>query len=170
MENPPGRPVIPVSRKENTPPENETLGKMSLQSTESGAGEQLLPLDSMARARIEGVFISQTPVGLIPKRPIKFQPQTSWLSESDALSVGLWMPCHFHIGLQFEKVLDVKKWNPMELTPCLNACRFAWGSILKRVPDVHEWNPAWRKLWFSLGQNEGCRRKGSQHLFVYVGR
>ena len=45
-----------------TPPEKKTIGKISLQSTKSGAGEQLLPLDCKARAHLEGMFVSWTPV------------------------------------------------------------------------------------------------------------
>ena len=45
-----------------TPPENDTLGKVSLQSTKSGAGEQFLLLDCRAEARIKGSVCSQTPV------------------------------------------------------------------------------------------------------------
>ena len=51
---------------ENTPPENETLWKISFQSTKSGAGEQFLPLDGIARARIRGCFFR------IPARSSRF--------------------------------------------------------------------------------------------------
>ena len=46
----------------NTPPEKNTGGKTGFQSTKSGAGEQFLLLDFMAKARIKGVVVSQTPV------------------------------------------------------------------------------------------------------------
>ena len=36
--------------EKNTPPERKTLGTISLKSTKSGAGEQFLPLDCMAKA------------------------------------------------------------------------------------------------------------------------
>ena len=42
------------------PPDNNNLGKISLQSAKSGAGEQFLPLDSRAEVHlIRGVFLSQ---------------------------------------------------------------------------------------------------------------
>ena len=40
------------------PPEKKTLGKISFQSTKSGAGEQFLLQDCMAKAPIKGVCLS----------------------------------------------------------------------------------------------------------------
>ena len=51
----------------DTPPENKTIREMSFQSTKSGAGEQFPPLDSMARARLEGAFLSQRTWAAAPK-------------------------------------------------------------------------------------------------------
>ena len=48
------KPFIPVSDKK-TPPEKNTLGSISFQSTESGAGLQFLPIDGMAKAVIKGL-------------------------------------------------------------------------------------------------------------------
>ena len=48
--------------KNNTPLGKKTLEKIGLKSTRSGAGEQFLPQDSLARAHKRGVFFSQTPV------------------------------------------------------------------------------------------------------------
>ena len=48
--------------KTNTPPENDAHWKISFQSTNSGAGEQFMLLDCMAKARVKGSFCSQTPV------------------------------------------------------------------------------------------------------------
>ena len=48
--------------EKSTPPEKKTCGKLSLENTESGAGEQFLPRDCLAKARATGVFCSQTPV------------------------------------------------------------------------------------------------------------
>ena len=42
--------------EKNTPPEKRTLGKFSLQNTKSGAGEQLLLLGYVAKARAKGVL------------------------------------------------------------------------------------------------------------------
>ena len=50
--------VAPVSMKEDTPPEKKALGKTSFQRTEEGAGEQFLPQDCRAKARVKGVFCS----------------------------------------------------------------------------------------------------------------
>ena len=47
--------------EQNTPPEKTTLGDMSFRSTTSGAGEQFLLQDCMAKADVKGVFFSQTP-------------------------------------------------------------------------------------------------------------
>ena len=47
--------------EKNTPPEKKALGKISVQSTKSGAGEQLFSLGCRAEARAKGVFL-QTPV------------------------------------------------------------------------------------------------------------
>ena len=63
-----------VSEKESSR-EKKTLGKRSLQSAKSGAGEQLLPLDCRAEAGLKGVFCSQTPVVIAP------------------LDVHVWFPC-----------------------------------------------------------------------------
>ena len=46
--------LLPVSVK-NTPPEKKTHGTISFKNTKSGAGEQLLPVDCMAMARMKGV-------------------------------------------------------------------------------------------------------------------
>ena len=54
----------------NTPPEKKTLGKTSLQSAKSGAGEQFLPLDCRANAHIKGVVFHRRQcrcfTGLVP--------------------------------------------------------------------------------------------------------
>ena len=59
---------IQVSEK-HTPLKKTTRGRTSSQSTQSGAGEQFLPLDIGANARRKGVVFSQTPVvkGVIVK-------------------------------------------------------------------------------------------------------
>ena len=48
--------------KKETPPEKKTCEHISLENTQSGAGEQFLLLDCRARACAKGVLISQTPV------------------------------------------------------------------------------------------------------------
>ena len=48
--------------EKNTPPEKNTCGKISFQSTKSGAGEQFLLQDCRARACAKGTLFSQTPV------------------------------------------------------------------------------------------------------------
>ena len=55
---------MPVSVK-NIPPEKWTLGKISFRRIKSGAGEQLLPLDSMAGKMFGKTQVSpgQAPVG-----------------------------------------------------------------------------------------------------------
>ena len=42
---------MPVSVKKNTPPDENPLGKISLDSTRSKAGKHFLPQDSMTKAR-----------------------------------------------------------------------------------------------------------------------
>ena len=49
-------PLIPVSMNKITK-EKKTLGKIVLQNTQSGAGEQILPLGCRAKARNECRFI-----------------------------------------------------------------------------------------------------------------
>ena len=49
----------------STPPEKTTLGKMSFQSTKSGAGEQFLLQDCRAKAHVKGVCCLYTPVVLL---------------------------------------------------------------------------------------------------------
>ena len=51
-------------RHKNTPPERKTLGTFSLKHSKSGAGEQLLPLVCMAKARVNRVVFLQTPVSI----------------------------------------------------------------------------------------------------------
>ena len=46
-----------------TPPDKKTGWKISFENTESGAGLQFLLLGRMAKARVKGVIILQTPVG-----------------------------------------------------------------------------------------------------------
>ena len=41
--------------EKDTPPEKKTLGKIGLQNTKSGAGEQLSPLGCRAKARVKEV-------------------------------------------------------------------------------------------------------------------
>ena len=41
----------------NVPPERRTRGKFSFKNTKSGAGEQFLPQECMAKARVKGVFL-----------------------------------------------------------------------------------------------------------------
>ena len=43
--------------EQNTPPDSNTIVKIGFQSAKSGAGEQCLLLDCMARAHIKGVFL-----------------------------------------------------------------------------------------------------------------
>ena len=42
--------------EKNTPPEKNTGGEISFESTESGAGEQFPPLDCKVDAHVKGVF------------------------------------------------------------------------------------------------------------------
>ena len=53
---------ICITVTKSTPPEKKTLESTSLKSARSGAGEQSLPLTCWAKARLKGVFFSQTPV------------------------------------------------------------------------------------------------------------
>ena len=53
---------LPVSVNKNTPPEKNTCGEISFQSTKSGGGKEFLLLDRRAKARAKGVIISQAPV------------------------------------------------------------------------------------------------------------
>ena len=46
-------------RQKHAPPGSEKHGRLSSQSTKSKAGEQFLLLDRRARARLEGVLVSQ---------------------------------------------------------------------------------------------------------------
>ena len=45
-----------------TPPEKNTLGETSFQSITSGAAEQFTPQDCRVKARMKGLFLSQTPL------------------------------------------------------------------------------------------------------------
>ena len=49
--------------EKDTPTERKALGKIAFQSTESGAGEPLLP-DGMARAFTKGVFFTDACIAL----------------------------------------------------------------------------------------------------------
>ena len=46
----------------NTPPDEKTHGKISFQSTKSGAGEQFLLQDRRAKADTKAAPFSQTPI------------------------------------------------------------------------------------------------------------
>ena len=46
----------------DTPPKMKTLGKISMKTTKSGAGEKCLLLSCKVKACMKGVFLSQTPV------------------------------------------------------------------------------------------------------------
>ena len=48
--------------EKHIPLEKKACEKVSLESTESGAGEQFPPLDCKAKARVKGMLLSQTPV------------------------------------------------------------------------------------------------------------
>ena len=52
----------PRRPKNALPPEMEALGRMGLQSTQPGGGEQLLPPHCVAQDRVKGARLSRTPV------------------------------------------------------------------------------------------------------------
>ena len=64
--------VIPVSVKKEYPPENNNLGKLSLRSAKSWAGERLLPLDCRAEVHPKGAFFHRHPYSYPYPCPEKF--------------------------------------------------------------------------------------------------
>ena len=98
--------LLPVSEK-NTPPENHFLGSISLTNTESGAGEQCLPLDCMAEDPRKGMFFSQTPVSPHPSAcaraclPVRF-PVRPPCTYAHVESIGAYLDVCLHAGTQAE--------------------------------------------------------------------
>ena len=68
--------LTPASVKKNTPPEKQSLGTISLKSTESGAGEQFMPQDSRAKAFITGMSLfTDTGINVTgPRVPVNHTP------------------------------------------------------------------------------------------------
>ena len=54
--------VIHTGVCEKTPPEKKTGENIGFENAASGAGKQFLLLDCRAKARVKGLFVSQTPV------------------------------------------------------------------------------------------------------------
>ena len=74
--------------EQNTPPENDYLGNISLQSAKSGAGEQFLPLDCRAEVHLKEVFLSTDSGRLSVLVPSRQQEAITGLSQGAEFSFG----------------------------------------------------------------------------------